>query len=255
MFKAPEAGQSPLTQEVSGEQGYSTQLSLSEPELTMIRQLVRDQYLQRIEAHHPDKIELFRNNSIEDYHLLCHQVDHEKLWPKINRILPQQSVEKIQSLPFMKQLEKVYGAFTLADEEEVGYGEMYWRIVRPDHPTDVGPVHADYMFWDLGHGKMPANCFRVKVWLALFAEKGKSGFQFVPGSHLLDIPYIGEKRGLINKPRLLVEEKELALIPFAASPGDLIVFHDRLLHGGLVGGHKTRVSLEFTMLVPCHSEN
>jgi len=150
----------------------------------------------------------------------------------------------------MKELEKAYGAFTLSDEEEVGYGEMYWRIVRPDRPTDVGPVHADYMFWDLGHGKMPANSFRVKVWLALFAEKGKSGFQFVPGSHLENIPYIGEKRGLITKPRLLVEAKDLALVPFAASAGDMIVFNDRLLHGGLVGGEKTRISLEFTMIVP-----
>jgi len=52
----------------------------------------------------------------------------------------------IQTLPFMKELEKTYGAFTLSDEEEVGYGEMYWRIVKPVRPTDVNPVHADYMF-------------------------------------------------------------------------------------------------------------
>lgn len=97
---------------------------------------------------------------------------------------------------------------------------------------------------------MPTNSFRVKVWLALFAEKGKSGFQFVPGPHLEDIPYIGEKRGLIIRPRLLVEAKDLALVPFAASAGDMIVFNDRLLHGGLVGGEKTRISLEFTMIVP-----
>lgn len=240
---------SAISQSVERE-GYSIQLSLSETELELVRELVTSQYLKNIETHHPDKLELFSNRSMEDYHLLCHHVEHEKLWPKINRILPQQSVEMIRSLPFMKELEKAYGYFTLSDEEQVGYGEMYWRIVRPSHLTDVGPVHADYMFWELGHGKMPANSFRVKVWLALFVEKGKSGFQFVPESHLVDTPYVGEQRGLIIKPRLLLGEKDLALVPFAASPGDLIVFHDRLLHGGLVGGDNTRVSLEFTMIVP-----
>lgn len=236
----PDHRQLSLAEEVAGAPGYSTQLSLSEPELTLIRQLIKDQYLQQIEQQHPDKLELFRHHSMADYHQLCHHIDHEKLWPKVKRILPQSSLETIQTLPFMKELEKAYGAFTLSDEEEVGYGEMYWRIVRPNCPTDVGPVHADYMFWDLGHGKMPANSFRVKVWLALFTEKGKSGFQFVPGSHLEDIPYVGEKRGLITKPRLLVEAKNLALVPFAASAGDTIVFNDCLLHGGLVGGEKTR---------------
>lgn len=234
-------------------QGYFIQLSLSKRELELVRDLVTNQYLQNIGTHHPDKLELFSYRSMEDYHLLCHHVEHEKLWPKINRILPQRSVELIQSLPFMKELEKAYGHFTLSDEEQVGYGEMYWRIVRPNHMTDVGPVHADYMFWELGHGKMPAKSFRVKVWMALFVENGKSGFQFVPESHLVDTPYVGEGRGLIIKPRLLVEEKDLALVPFAASPGDLIVFHDRLLHGGLVGGDKTRVSLEFTMIIPFSS--
>lgn len=249
-FTNPDHRQLSLAEEVAGAPGYSTQLSLPEPELTLIRQLIKDQYLQQIGLHHPDKLELFRHSSMADYHQLCHHIDHEKLWPKVKRILPQSSVEMIQALSFMKELEKAYGAFTLSDEEDVGYGEMYWRIVRPDCPTDVGPIHADYMFWDLGHGKMPANSFRVKVWLALFAEKSKSGFQFVPGSHLENIPYIGEKRGLIIKPRLLVETKDLALVPFAASAGDIIVFNDRLLHGGLVGGEKTRISLEFTMIVP-----
>jgi hypothetical protein len=51
------------------------------------------------------------------------------------------------------------------------------------------------------------------------------------------------------KPQIDEDENSLDAIIFDSKPGDAIVFHDRLLHGGAVGGSSTRVSLEFTMFV------
>ena len=36
---------------------------------------------------------------------------------------------------------------------------------------------------------------------------------------------------------------------FKSKIGQCLIFNDKLIHGGLAGGKKTRVSLEFTMMV------
>ena len=39
------------------------------------------------------------------------------------------------------------------------------------------------------------------------------------------------------------------------SPGDAILFHDRMLHAGSINhGKKTRISLEFTLIIPIKNE-
>ena len=63
--------------------------------------------------------------------------------------------------------------------------------------------------------------------------------------------YIGvEKHGFI-KPQITTPQEILdsrAKIHNGV-PGNAIIFHDRLIHGGKIGGELTRVSLEFTILV------
>ena len=112
------------------------------------------------------------------------------------------------------------------------------------------PLHADAWFWELGHGATPAGAARVKVWLAIVTEPGLSGLRIVSGSHRREWRFHGEHRHGFVKPQIDEDENELnpQLVPM--SPGDAIVFNDRLLHGGAVNqGQKTRVSLEFTMFV------
>ena len=90
---------------------------------------------------------------------------------------------------------------------------------------------------------------RIKIWIPLYCEKDLNGLYIVPNSHKQDYTYRSEQRDgkLKPLPNFTIEPGELQLC--STSPGDAIIFHDELLHGGAIGGKKTRVSVEFTMLV------
>ena len=95
-------------------------------------------------------------------------------------------------MSLLKQLTSEFGEFQISAEDGSDWEEIYWRIVRPHEPSDVGPLYADRWFWDLGHGTIPTDKERVKVWIAIVAEPGLSGLRVVPGSHLRDWRYHGE---------------------------------------------------------------
>ena len=124
---------------------------------------------------------------------------------------------------------------------------VHWRIVRPDHKEDVGPLHADGWFSELGYGVTPPSCTRIKVWLSLFNQPGENGLRYVKQSHKADWKYEGEFRDGIVKPKILDEPDASDVTPFNISGGGVVIFGDRLLHGGFVGGTDTRVSIEFTV--------
>ena len=64
-----------------------------------------------------------------------------------------------------------------------------------------------------------------------------------------DIKWSSEKRHGINKPILEMQEKDINPILVPSIPGQAIIFHDDLLHGGALNkGQTTRVSAEFTLL-------
>ena len=176
-------------------------------------------------------------------------IDHRAAWPKLRRILEQPAVDKRRQLPTCRRRVAEFGEFTSSDEENLGRENIYWRLVRPDSPSDVGPMHADQWFWALGHGSAPDDVQRVKIWIAIYCEPGKSGVRLVSGSHRQDWPYHGEFRDGFTKPVIDVKDDQLDIQMFDSQPGDAIVFHDRLLHGGAVGGSLSRISLEFTMFV------
>jgi hypothetical protein len=146
-------------------------------------------------------------------------------------------------------LKKIFGNFIISNEEGIELEEIYWRLVRPNKKEDVGPLHADSWFWDLGHGKSDSNTIRIKLWMPLYSEPGLNGFRYVSNSHLMNIKYVGEKRNGILKPKIIDDENNFKIEVFDGKPGEAIIFNDKLLHGGMVGGSKTRVSIEFTILI------
>ena len=235
---------------LENEAGYLTGLHLTQDELTKIQSLITSSWLLNISNNTtPQILEEFKSARINRYHELAHLLDHGSIWPKVSRILNPDAVTEIRSMSLMRRLEDEFGYFEISDEDNVGHEEIYWRLVRPNSPTDVGPLHADAWFWDLGHGVTPRGCKRVKVWIAIHCTPGKDGFKFVPGSHKHEWPYHGELRDGITKPKIGVSEKELDVVIFNSQPGEAIIFNDHLLHGGAVGQNETRVSLEFTMFV------
>lgn len=232
------------------ENGYSLTLCFNDDELASIKQLIVEQWLDVIKQNYPDKWQQFSDKGIERYHELSGLLDHGTVWPKAARILPQKAVDIIRSTSLLKNLEREFGKFTISDEENVGREEIYWRLVRPNEKNDIGPLHADAWFWDLGHGDMPSGVKRVKVWVAICCEPGLNGLRIVPDSQKKEWKYTGvEKHGFV-KPQIQEKESDLNIKLADTKPGDAIVFHDKLLHGGAPNkGKYTRVSMEFTMFV------
>lgn len=230
--------------------GFFTGFGFNLNELNLVRTQVYGHWLSVIKERSPALANQFLKNGIENYHILSHLLDHGSMWSKMNRILPQNAVDIIRKTSLFKALEDTYGIFEITDEENVGREEIYWRLVRPNKPSDMGPLHADAWFWELGHGVMPKNRERVKVWVALYCEPGLNGLRVVPDSHKKEWKYHGEYRDGFSKPQIDEDENQLQPQLVHTKPGDAIVFHDRLLHGGAPNkGKFTRVSLEFTMLV------
>lgn len=240
--------------------GYSMDLTINSEELEILRTQVREQYLNVINEHYPHLIDSFKNKGIEFYHELAHLVDHSAIWPKLNRCLPQESCDEIKKMTFFKNLEDVFGPFKLGEvvyEKEVisGKDEMYWRIVRPNRPDDVGTLHADAWFhlaMKIRERCFPEGAHALKVWIPLYVEPGKNGLEIVVGSHKNkeEWDYTVVEIGNTSKPRLRVPEESLVSRKLLETPpGTVLVFNEDLVHvGALNQGEATRVSLEITLL-------
>lgn len=230
--------------------GYYLGLSLNESELNLIRSLVQSQWIENIKYYAPSHWKKFNELGIANYHKLAHLLEHSLIWPLKNRIFSQDAVDVIRSTVFVKHLEDIYGQFEFADVEGIGREEIYWRLVRPNESSDVGPLHADQWFWELGHGVMKPNVDRIKVWVALYCEPGLNGLRVVPDSQKKEWRYHGEYRDGFLKPQIDEDEAKLNIQLANTKPGDAIIFHDRLLHGGALNtGQQTRVNIKFTMFV------
>ena len=239
-----------LQSNLLGPLGYDTSLSLTPAELEAVKRLVERQWLDHLTNHAPDHLERFAATGIAGYHEHAHAVDHSSLWPKRARILPLDAVHAIRQTTLFKQLAEAFGKFAISDEDEVGWEEIYWRLVRPGEPMDVGPLHADRWFWELDEMRTPVGAQRVKVWVAIVCEPGRNGLEVVPGSHQRQWRWHGEERFGRLKPQIDEDTSTLDAELLSTAPGTAVVFNDGLLHRGVVNaGTKTRVSIEFTMFV------
>lgn len=238
-----------LIENVLGLTGFE-KISFHPDELKFIRSKIREQWLKRIANEAPEHLKTFDCIEMDRYHEFSDVLDHKMMWPKIHRTLSSQTLDEMLRLPTMRKISEIVGGFKVSDEEEIGYGNAYWRIVRPNVSSDVGPLHADKWFWDLGHGKMPSGYSqRIKLWLAVFCEKGYAGFRYIPHSHLSDFSYGSEFRDGMLKPTLEIVGLPPETTRFLSGPGDALLFNDRLIHGGEIGGSKTRVSIEMTLMI------
>lgn len=198
--------------------------------------------------------QIYKNKcGIDQYHMFASNLDHSAIWPKSVRILPPATAAWFVKTEFYKQLAEEFDIISISDEDNMGWPNLYWRLVRPNKPDDIGPLHRDSWFWKLNDNfpKPMAKHHRVKVWIPIVTEPGKNGLMVEEASHTRDdIEWSGEPRHGINKPVLLTELNLLHPILLELSEGNSIIFHDDLVHGGSLNrGKCTRVSLEFTLLV------
>ena len=86
----------------------------------------------------PKIAEEFRSEGINQYHELADVLDNGLMWPKVNRIFNPDAVAETRSMSLMRRHEDEFGYFEISDEDNVGHEEIYWRLVRPNSPIDVG---------------------------------------------------------------------------------------------------------------------
>ena len=250
----PVANNDKVMQQVDGEPGYFVG-KMSEHDLSVLTSLIKEQYVQRILSEAPDYSRSAYGNEMNVYHRVCEGIDHRHLWSKRARILGPAGVEQVKNLAFFAFLKAQLGNISITGEDGSGWEEVYWRIVRPG-TSDLGDLHADKWFWDLGHGEIPENTRRIKIWIAIDTVPGKSGLRLIPGSHLKkDWKYHGEVDHTGKaKPKFDENPESLDIVNVSTTKGQYIVFHDELIHAGMPNlADKTRISLEATLIVPLNT--
>jgi hypothetical protein len=224
--------------------GYCLDHRLTPSELADVRGMVTRHYLGRLRALAPGLAAQAAAAGIEDYHTLPVPFDHARAWPKEARLLPQRHLADFRRLGFFRRIEEELGPVMIS------HGELNWRLVRPGRPEDVGPAHLDRWFWEGGYGRMPAGHDRFKVWVPVCCEPGANGLAVRPFSqNESGWKYHFEVRDGVCKPVLDEDEGGLGLLLLPLGPGEMVMFHDGLLHAGVANrGRRCRVSVELTIL-------
>ena len=179
---------------------------------------------------------------------------HASIKNKENRIFTEQQAHYVKKSSICKIVAENIGNFMVSQEELSRYPEFTWRLVRPNEPSDIGPLHADRWFWEVNKawGNIyPNNFKRTKVWIPIESEKDKNGLRILRYSHqdVCRYTYKVHCHKYKNKPviNLPPNDDELELIDI--EPGSLLIFDDNLIHGGALNkGCYPRISLEFTCI-------
>ena len=220
--------------------------TLRPDELEHVRSLITAQYLGRLGELQPEIVPQARERGIQNYHTLPIAFDHGRAWPKQTRLLDTRHVADFSRMAFFRRIRAQVGPSAV-----ISHDELNWRLVRPNQPTDIGPLHADKWFWDAGYGygSMPAGFDRFKIWIAVHTEPGANGLCVKSHSHRREWKHHFEEKDGVRKPVFDEDPATVGmeLLPIAA--GGMVLFHDEMLHGGVVNrGTTCRVSIELTVL-------
>ena len=180
---------------------------------------------------------------------IIHGPSFDAVRSKNFRMFRSEAVKAWLDDPFCRSLTDEDSSIYVSDEENIGHPNIYWRLVRPGSATDVGPVHADHWFWDLGHGSIPPDHRRVKMWMPLRQDPDHVGLSIGPGTHRMDFEYGKVFKDGKYKPVFERGPVDHLLIPAPVKVGQAVVFHDRLLHGGEVSPSQLRLSMELTWVM------
>jgi len=228
--------------------GYYDKFVISKKETKLLYEIIKQNFLSIVLKQENKNYEILEKIHLKDYHKYSNLINHENIMQKKNRLIKPKYLIKIKKMKFFKKLKLIFTNFKILNFEKIYNEEIDWRVVRP-RKSDTSPLHRDEWFWSLNKRKKKKDCTRVKIWVPIFCEKGKNGLNYVPKSHKSKILFKNKtlrKDGLI-KPGLINKRMDIKI--FKSKIGQCFIFNDRLVHGGLSGGKKTRISLEFTMLI------
>ncbi|MBX9584084.1 MAG: phytanoyl-CoA dioxygenase family protein [Gemmataceae bacterium] len=228
--------------QINDGRGYALE-ALTPDELAAVRGMITDQYLDGLREAAPGLVNRAEAVGLDQYHTLPIPFDHGSFWEKRRRVLPASAIPAFERMGFFRRIRD------RLPSASVYHDDLMWRIVRPGQPSDIGPVHADKWFWDAGNGSIPAGHDRFKIWVGVWTEPGLNGLSVKSYSHTSDKwkHHFEFKHGKM-KPVLdeSAEALNMELLPLRS--GEMVFFHDALLHGGVVNAAQTcRVSIELTV--------
>jgi hypothetical protein len=236
--------------------GYLKLPKMSYDDLEWLRDCVRHNWRTRIISCYPEMADIVKKIEIQEYHKIRFKMDHEFLWGKKNRLFSLNQVEEIQKKDFFFKLQERFGLFEISEKTYDGgriknSQEVYWRIVSPGYPSDVGGVHADYWFHKIHdlNSESDSNILKtLKVWIPVFCEPQKNGLLVAKGSHKKIWKFESVMSKGIPYPIFSGNSSDLKLELVDTEPGEALIFGDSFIHAGAVNnGLETRVSIELTL--------
>lgn len=187
---------------------------------------------------------------IDNYHKLNIKNSlHKKIWTRKNRIASTELVNYLKNKShILNILRKEFGELAFSQKVNKKKPDVYWRLVRPNKKTDVGPIHADEWFWAANNWKTPKSKKVLKVWM-LLSDNLDKGLSVIPYSFKKkDWVYKKEYKDDIFKPKFNKKKNLYKIKPLKTPKGKILVFNYGLLHSGLINkSNETRISLEFSL--------
>lgn len=81
------ANQDEIHNAVDGVPGYWVGPLLTDDEVSGLRDLIRTQFLKRIEQLAPNDVDAFAAAGMPRYHIESHRIDHASAWPRHARLM------------------------------------------------------------------------------------------------------------------------------------------------------------------------
>lgn len=238
--------------EVNQGKGWTVLPTIPSDSIAKIHSSILGCFNDVLSKYNLDAYKLSKISGMSKYHLSpVANAFHDMIWPKKNRLLSNESAKEVTDI-FRIFLSDIFRSFEVSDEERLGYGNIYFRLVRPYSASDVGPAHRDSWFWRiLPNQIMPeGKTARYKIWTPIMISEGVNALAFYSHSQLKkNLKWETQIRGGQVKP-FLIEDISSKLVVANCNNGQPILFHDDTIHKGPINtSDKTRVSIEFTLCV------
>lgn len=192
------------------------------------------------------------------YHMVSERLgsDHSGMFPKAARVYEWDAISELFEAEIMRPLASALGPLEPLSPARMRTArnpdpepEVYFRLVRPHRPEDAVHPHVDA--WT--HGPLGIEEANVKVWLPLLGCEPGAGFRLMPGSHRIPFKHETELLKTKDSPfniQKLSPDQEYHLEEVPLAPNEILLFHRRVLHGGMLNlNEQTRYSAETTVLV------
>ena len=238
-----------ILQEINQGKGYTS--------LPKIDQNIHQTISQNIESTLKDLLKqnnIFYYQDTESLYEVYKFISNKKWINLFNK--KTRTLRKEFSLPiskyFSSYLENILNSrIEISDDLMQGFPTLSFRIVRPSQIRDVGSLHADQWFIDIGvqpKRNLNLKSQLIKFWMPINVEHQTSNLLIIPDSQKNKDKYkyhvVDTKNG--SKPIIKNDVPKEEIFMIKNKNGVPVIFNMNLIHGGALNKSKEcRVSIEF----------